>query len=147
MTWNSLQALVEAPDDVKYAFANLKSALHEEREHLRRTARYRPRHRSHSGGRGRRKINNSNKEMAKVFQDTYDGAAQWRVISDTVRRLCRQFKEVERPFLTDTAARDRHTLDEEKAAWDEEEREYAADSYINDYSDMTCVRSWSIDDA
>ena len=71
--------------------------------------------------------------------DSDEGAAQWRVISDTVRRLCRQFEEIERPFLRDAAAQglgSGNGSGEKGSPWAEDEREYVAEGYINDYSDL-----------
>ena len=61
---------------------------------------------------------------------------QWRVISDTVRRLCRQFDEIEKPFLTDGEGGGNGN-EEKGSPWMEDEREYVADAYINDYSELT----------
>ena len=145
VTWTNLQALGEAPSEIKYAFANLRSALHEEREHLRHTARYQRRQRSHSG----RRNSNSNREskrssadpmeQAKAYLGSDEITAQWRVLNDTVKRLCAQFHEIERPFLRDaTSQPGSGDGDEEKwRDWREEERKYGGEQYINDYSDMT----------
>ena len=142
VTWANLETLVEAPSEIKYTFANLKSALHEERCYLRFTQRLKRRRRSHSGARGHRRGERNSQGSAKASKqwlDSDEGAAQWRVIHDTVRRLCREFAEIERPFLTDAArVGDGKNVDDEKGlAWAEDEREYMADSYINDYTDMT----------
>jgi hypothetical protein len=134
VTWDNLEALIEAPSEIKYAFANLKSALHEERAHVRQAANLacqplpQPQARSkrpssHRQHRRRR----SNPSQAQTHADSdsdqtehpfksptqqyhphhehisncLNQAANWRVLQDSVRRLCREFREVERPFLSD----------------------------------------------
>lgn len=100
-------------------------------------SRYRHRRRSHSG---RRHSHNKNDpvEQAKVYLDSGDGVAQWRVINDTVKKLCRQFQDIEKPFLTDAASNSMTGFDAEKEdGWREDEKEYVVEGYLNDYSDMT----------
>ena len=144
VTWNSLRTLGEAPSEIRYTFANLKSSLHEERELLRRTAKYRYRRRSHSGKRNRSRSGRHKAdglaESAMLFQDPSEGVAQWRVMNDTVKRLCRQFHEIEKPFLNDAAVKKAGTEDEDEEKgrrWRDDDREYVIGGYINDYSDMT----------
>ena len=158
LIWGNIIGLWEAPDEIRYAFANLKSALLEERAHCRTAWRsiitqlryehdqdiedrkIRRRHSSRgSGGRAghhrRRKSGNNAlpytptlveagaepygidledgpQAQEKIMVRVMDAAANWKVLYGIVKRLCRQFSDLEQSFLKNSVRERRRKINE-----------------------------------
>ena len=98
--WSSLETFSNAPVEIHFTLANLKSALFEERELTRRAAH--EAHRQH-GGRARlyrrRSASKEGGAAAEYDAMTILDMRSTRLFADTVKEFCREFRELERPFL------------------------------------------------
>ena len=82
--------------------ANLKSALYEERELTRRAAH--EAHRTHGGRKAPPRFRREKDGGAYVVDAAaIVDARSARLIADTVKELCRRFRDIERPFLRSDA--------------------------------------------
>ena len=96
--WSSLETFAHAGTEIHLVLSNLKSALFEERELTRRAAH--EAHRVHGSRRLRHQPRSSNGRRGEEADTAWiiDARAA-RVFADTVKEICRQFKEIEAPFL------------------------------------------------
>ncbi|KAF2493958.1 hypothetical protein BU16DRAFT_60559 [Lophium mytilinum] len=122
--WSNLFTFFAAPTEIHDYLSNLKQGLYEERTHLRR-ARRRERRKS-AGSRTREK----EAGIRSFTGHSQDEDVALRVMREAIKHMIRQFRNLERPFLRDSAGVAR----EEKGYADEDEVEWP-DYYRNDYKE------------
>lgn len=148
--WSEISTLADAPDQVHLALSNLKEALFEEREAVRRISQVQRRNsrgsHPHPHHQHRRRSSTASRRIA--YDKTPDSVGGYgyatgmdvKIMRESIRTLCQRFTEVERPFLGTAQLSPR-----EKASananynWDAEETatRYHEDGFENDYRSMT----------
>ncbi|EPE24171.1 hypothetical protein GLAREA_08021 [Glarea lozoyensis ATCC 20868] len=101
--WDAFLTLGAAPHQIQDALSTLRQGLYEEREYLRRVRRVRESR--HSPNLKTPQINASHKALY------YEGGPT-RVMTDAVKDLIAEFKDLERPFLVSP-----HTGTEKELEW------------------------------
>ncbi|KAI9751554.1 MAG: hypothetical protein M4579_006009 [Chaenotheca gracillima] len=97
--WDSLNTFWGAPVEIPNFLVTVKQELYEEREYLRRARRRERAELLRSSRSPSRVRGNGGGRLARTMTGT-DGGAPVKAMSDSLRRLCREFRELERPFLS-----------------------------------------------
>ena len=150
--WGNLSTLMDAPTQVHYSFANLKQAIFEERSAVHRAARLSARRRESKALDPDSPLytrEHRHSKSASGFggaEDVYGGASI-KIMQETVRKLCKDFKRLEKPFLRPgLGERDRDSRNGRDGAWDSEKRawedeveryRYREEGFAGDYCNMT----------
>lgn len=125
----NIRTLGSAPTEVSFYLSNLKQELFEERVHLRRARR-----------RAERYMRRCRREGRGI--PSWDAAPTIRLLEGTVRQLCKEFKELEKPFLIDK--QDRGVGGGEKGETaDKEWDDYMDGGFEQDYGTVTLYHRFS----
>ncbi|KAI9741307.1 MAG: hypothetical protein M1834_003024 [Cirrosporium novae-zelandiae] len=115
--WDNLNTLWAAPSQVKITLSNLKEELFEEREYLKKA---RKRERTELYG-------IQGPPLIRTMTGK-DAGVPIKVMQESVKDLCRQFKDLEMPFLKDPLDRDNRGWDPERYMKGEPGDEYICKS-------------------
>lgn len=131
--WSEIADIVNAPTQVKTQLGNLRAALWEERDHLRRARRRRARWiRSRAGsGYGPLEVDQSE-------------SLNFRLLIATIQDMCREFKDIERPFLRPETSRQElqgelqaaYSSTSRRRRYQEKDLELADDFYSSEYREI-----------
>jgi hypothetical protein len=104
--WDNFQTMIAAPREIDDYLTNLKQSLHEELYHLRRArkirSRSRRRSRSAHGARGGAIAKNGATVREGRSDESPDIDMALKSMTQAIKHMIRNFKEMERPFLRDS---------------------------------------------
>lgn len=132
--WDELTTLFDAPTQVHFSLSNLKEALFEERDAVKRLTRIQRRRsrRRGSAGSGR----NEKGGGTRIADGTEAGGMDLRIMQQSIRTLCQRFSKIEEPYLRQGQVNPQAG---KSYGWDDEETatRYTDEGFENDYCAMT----------
>jgi hypothetical protein len=141
VTWDNIQTLTSAPNQVYFSLANLQQSLYEERDALRRAAKVRSHSRRYSGtSKYGDPLVDPYAHNHGRYEDGPTTGADMRVLQETVRKLCRDFKRLEKPFLRELAG---VNGDKEFDGDVNERYRYRESGFEDDYEQMTLAHRFT----
>jgi hypothetical protein len=133
--WDELTTLFDAPTQVHFALSNLKEALYEEQDAVKRLVRIQRRRnrRRGSAGSGR---DGYEKGATRLADGTDAGGMDIRIMQQSIHMLCQRFTKIEKPFLQQGQVDPRRGRSD---GWDDAETatRYTDEGFEHDYCDMT----------
>jgi hypothetical protein len=140
VTWGNIMTIMDAPTQVHYSLANLKQALYEERAAVHRATKLALRRRDNALIQDPMLPLHSNRKSAHLDPDGGYSGASLKIMQETVRKLCRDFRRLERPFLRPDLpiTREGWESQKEKSLQEEAERyRYQEEGFTGDYCNLT----------